>query len=301
MAQFKPKVPIERILDIVKSLYLSEKLKVSTLSKKYSVSERTIRRNLQTIQKIIPLVNRRGIYSLDSKKLQHSRDILQRNLLSSFALNADILLDCLDKEREKGEKITFSIDYNHLPKLLAERVMASIEKECKAEFIYQKPTGRTRRVVSPIKFFIEKERWYLLAKDDKDGVVKTFYFGKIFEFKSLDGVAVTLTEEDIAEANSKMSVWSDSRKAQYLVRVYVKPQVAEYFLDGHLHKSQVIYDEHCDGGLEVHYTITHKMEILPKIKSYVPHLFVLEPKWLREELIEDLEYYRDESSRIVDI
>ena len=45
MAEFKSKIPIERILDIVKSLYVHNEVKVSLLSKKYNVCERTIRRN----------------------------------------------------------------------------------------------------------------------------------------------------------------------------------------------------------------------------------------------------------------
>ena len=301
MAEFKSKIPIERILDIVKSLYASEELKVSTLSEKYNVCEKTIRRDLQKIKTTIPLVNKRGLYSLDTQKLHTSNNTFQQNLLSAFASNADLLLDCFDKTNLNDEKIAFAVEYNHLPKKLAKGVMECIEKECKAEFVYKKPESSSRRVVSPIKFYTERERWYLLAKDDKDGVVKTFYFGKIFEFKALKQVSVTLTKEDIEEANNKKSVWSDSRNAQYLVRVYVKPQVAEYFLDGKLHKSQVLHERHHDGGLEVHYTITHKMEILPKIKGYIPHLFVLEPKWLWEEIMRDLEYYKDEDYRVRDI
>ena len=93
MAEFKSKIPIERILDIVKSLYASEELKVSTLSQKYNVCEKTIRRNFKTIQTTIPLINKRGVYSLDIKKLQHSQNNLHINLLSAFASNVDLPLE----------------------------------------------------------------------------------------------------------------------------------------------------------------------------------------------------------------
>ena len=182
MAEFKSKIPTERILDIVKSLYASEELKVSTLSQKYNVCERTIRRNFKTIQTKIPLINQRGLYTLDTQKLHPSNNTLQQNLLSAFASNADLLLECFDKTNLNDEKIAFAVEYNHLPKKLAKGVMECIEKACKAEFLYKKPTSSSRRVVSPIKFYTEKERWYLLAKDDKDGVVKTFYFGKLFDY-----------------------------------------------------------------------------------------------------------------------
>jgi len=294
MPYFNTKILIERILNIVKSLYASEELKVSDLSNKYDVCEKTIRRNLQAINEVIPLVNKRGIYSLDAKKLQHSHNNLQVNLISAFASNANILLDCFDKENLNQEKITFSMEYNHLPQKLAEYILECIEQGCKMEFVYKKPTNSSRRVVSPIKLYNAKERWYIIAKDDKDNKVKNFYFGKIFEFKALFDSPVTLTQKDIDEANNKISIWSDSSKKEVLVKLYVKPKIAEYILDGKLHKSQRIVDEHCDGGLEVHYKITHKLEILPRLMAYFPYIYILEPQWLKDELKQDLEIYQKE-------
>ena len=37
--------------------------------------------------------------------------------------------------------------------------------------------------------------------------------------------------------------------------------------------------------------ITHEMEILPLVKYWIPHLHVLEPIWLRDEIKSDLEDY----------
>ena len=298
MPYSQSKEQLFRILKIVKRLYALEELEVSQLSIDYSVCTKTIRRNLQIIADIIPLQKSKSIYSLDSKQLAHTHNDLQFNLLSAFASNANILLDCFDKENLNEDKIAFAIEFNHLSKQLGEGIMRAIEKGCKCQFLYKKSDSSSTRIVSPIKFYNSKERWYLIAKDDKDAKIKTFYFGKIYTFTALTDVATTLTSNDIKEANEKQSIWSDSHNAEVLVKVYVKPQIAEYILDGTLHKSQVIHDEHYDGGLEVHYTITHKMEILPQIKSYVPHIYVLEPKWLHDELMRDLEFYRDEDSKM---
>jgi len=37
--------------------------------------------------------------------------------------------------------------------------------------------------------------------------------------------------------------------------------------------------------------ITHEMEILPIIKYWIPHLQVLEPKWIKDIIKNDLEKY----------
>jgi len=287
-----PKSPIRRILSIVKYLYLSKSLKVTDLSKEYSVSEKTIRRDFKKIGESLPISNKRGIYSLDIEKLFSLS--LNYSLLSAFASNADIVFDCFEKSNLTQEKIAFAIEFNHLPKKLAEDLWSCIDNGYKGTFIYKKPKESTRRIVSPIKFYSEKERWYLIAKDDKDNIVKTFYFGKIFDFKALVDTPVSLTQKDIDEANSKVSVWSDSTKEEWLVKLYVKPKIAEFILDGKLHKSQKIVDIHCDGGLEVHYHITHKLEILPRLMSYFPYIHIIEPQWLRDELKQDLETYQKE-------
>ena len=151
MPYFNTKILIERILNIVKSLYASEELKVSDFSNKHDVCEKTIRRNLQAINEVIPLVNKRGLYSLDIKKLQHFHNNLQVNLISAFASNANILLDCFDKENLNQEKITFSMEYNHLPQKLAEHILECIEQGYKMEFVYKKTKSSSRRLVSPIK------------------------------------------------------------------------------------------------------------------------------------------------------
>jgi predicted DNA-binding transcriptional regulator YafY len=298
MLYSQSKEQLSRILKIVKRLYALEELQISQLSIDYVVCTKTIQRDLQKIAKIIPLQKRKSIYLLDSKQIAHPHNDFQFNLLSAFASNANILLDCFDKENLNEDKIAFGIEFNHLSKRLGEGMMKAIDIGCKCQFLYKKSDSSSTRIVSPIKFYNSKERWYLIAKDDKDTKIKSFYFGKIYDFTALTDVSISLTQNDIKEANEKQSIWSDSHNAEELVRVYVQPHIAEYILDGSLHKSQLIYDEHYDGGLEVHYTITHKMEILPQIKSYVPHIYVLEPKWLHDELMRDLEFYRDENLKM---
>ena len=40
--------------------------------------------------------------------------------------------------------------------------------------------------------------------------------------------------------------------------------------------------------------ITHEMEILPIIKYWIPHLRVIEPKWIDEMIRKDLREYIEE-------
>jgi len=118
MPYSQSKEQLFRILKIVKRLYALEELKISQLAIDYAVCTKTIRRDLQNIAKIIPLQKRKTIYSIESKQQTHSHNDFQFNLLSAFASNADVLLECFDKENRNEDKIAFAMEFNHLSKQL---------------------------------------------------------------------------------------------------------------------------------------------------------------------------------------
>ncbi len=43
--------------------------------------------------------------------------------------------------------------------------------------------------------------------------------------------------------------------------------------------------------MEFSVTITHKMEILPIVKYWIPHLHVLEPEWIKDILVGDVDEF----------
>ena len=297
MAYQKQKTPIPRILDIVRRLYVGERLSAGVVSVEYGVSSRTIHRDMLKIAQSIPLQNSNGIWSLDRSALSKGEDDLNHILLSSFARHLEIEVECLERSNLSSEKISFAVEYKSLPKKLGEALAVSILSEEQCSFEYVKPEGSSKRVVDPIKIYTENGRWYLIARDYKDDGIKYFNLEKIRNFKRVKEKQ-QLTPEMVAQANSMKSIWSSTGKETCRVVLYVKPEIAEYIKDIKLHKSQTIEDEHYDGGLEVHCEITHKLELLPQIKYWLPRVHIIEPKWLWEELMGDLEVYRDEDEKI---
>ena len=55
--------------------------------------------------------------------------------------------------------------------------------------------------------------------------------------------------------------------------------------------TQSILSLNNDGSMEFGVKITHEMEILPLIKYWIPCLDILEPKWIKDMIIEDLTRY----------
>jgi len=287
-----------RLLHIVKRLYAFEELQGSLVAQEYGVSSRTLLRDMNKISMLIPLRNKQGKWSLDANALDEDKNHLNHMLLSSFAQNIHIELSCLEKSNISSSQVAFAIDYNKLPKILGEQIVDALQKEVKCSFLYVKSAGSSQRVVDPIKLYTQDESWYLIARDYKDDGVKTFLLSKIEHFSLLDK-PTTLTDAMLKEADKIInSVWHSSKSNEVTVKLYIKPSMAHYIEEKKLHKTQTIVDRHYDQGLEVHCTITHKLEILPGIKSWLPHIYILEPRWLREELICDLEYYRVEDLKM---
>jgi predicted DNA-binding transcriptional regulator YafY len=288
-----------RILDLVKRLCTHEVLHVSKISKTYNVSSRTLSRDMQKIAKVFPLENNHGKWRLHKEHFYTFTNNLNHTLISSFAKNIDIEIACLDKSNSSMHEVEFAIEYHKLPKELGEKIIDALHKEVQCSFTYVKSTKSTsQRQVDPIRLYTEKSRWYLIARDYKDDKVKTFLLSNIQQFK-ITKKSITLTKAMQIEADNIKNVWSSGLDKKTLVKLHVKPKASPYIEDIKLHHTQEIIDRHYDGGLEVHCTITHKLEILPSIKSWLPHVHIIEPKWLEEDLMKDLDSYRDENKKVV--
>ncbi len=297
MAYLKQKLPIQRLLHIVKRLYAFEKLENKVLSRDYDVSSRTIYRDMEKISEMIPIRSDSGIWQLSIENRFSGDNHFHQTLLGSFARSLEIDIKCFEKSNISKENVVYAIEYKHLPKKLGEQILHCIQAEEQCTFSYAKGRVVMQRQVDPIKIYTENSRWYVIAKDYKDDKVKYFNLAKIKNFKHLEGQSCTLTKKMLEEADRMKSIWSSTGEEEITVKLYVKPEISPYIRDIKLHKSQTLFDEHHDGGLEVHCIITHKLELLPQIKYWLPRVHILEPKWLREELISEIEFYRDEDNR----
>ncbi|MGX2971771.1 WYL domain-containing protein [Helicobacter sp. T3_23-1059] len=81
----------------------------------------------------------------------------------------------------------------------------------------------------------------------------------------------------------------------YPIQLFINKEVAKYFLRKPL-KGQQNLGINPDGSLEITLNITNKMEIIPLILYYIPHIKVLEPQHLRESIKEIVQQYLSEIS-----
>ena len=291
--QYKHKIPIDRILGIVKRLYGFEVINTKDASIDYEVSARTITRDFKSISKTIPIKNHNGNYSLDTSGQHPLGDELNYHLVSSFAHDMKIKASCIDKSNFSKDIVSFAVKYEKLPKELGLKILNAIKRSKKITFDYKKSKDDiTSRSVSPVKIFIDNPSgvWYLVAIDDKDNGVKKFNLSKIKNFKE-SGTSFTLSDEAQKEADGIKTVWHSSNHETFTIKLYIEKEAAVYFNDIKLHHTQTIEQIDMDGGIEISCQVTNKMEIIPAIKSWMPHIFILEPNWLRDEIMNDIEKY----------
>ena len=75
------------------------------------------------------------------------------------------------------------------------------------------------------------------------------------------------------------------------VLIKVDKEVARFFKAREFLQSQRIVKELKDGSLEVSFEISHDEDVDNVIKSWLPHVEILEPKRFRDKLTAELENY----------
>jgi len=290
---------IIRLIETAKLFYRGETLSLEYLTDRFDKSSRTIRRDIKLLEMHLPLLKEKEGWHLDFQSLDLvSSDALSQTLLHSFAANAQLQTPCFDHNTHHKEKVTFAIRYNDLPKITGEKIIEAFAKGVRCQIDYQKPDqSRSQRVVDPIRLFSDKGIWYLIVRDYKDDEIKFFRLDRMRDFILLEE-PTTLTQAMQDEAKAKAHIWQSGGEGSEVL-LYIKPEAAGYFKASKLlHPTQTITNTHEDGGIEVTCTITHKLELLPAIKSWIPHIFIISPSWLWDELQKELQHYQHEDSQI---
>jgi len=132
--------------------------------------------------------------------------------------------------------------------------------------------------------------WYLLAKDREDDKVKIFRLSDIRKISPTGEYHHTSHSyiEEVLE-NVHSAFFKDGNSFNVTIKVY--PEVAIYFKNRDFLESQEILSEESDGSLVVKFEVSHDEDIDNIIKSWLPHIEVLEPKRYREKILQELKNY----------
>ncbi|HIP59085.1 MAG TPA: WYL domain-containing protein [Campylobacterales bacterium] len=150
--------------------------------------------------------------------------------------------------------------------------------------------------VKPIKIVYAKNNWYLatiISEEDKHGYGFTF-----LRINHIIGVSMETQnfQEDISALKfleNFQTLFEEYRGKSYTVNLLAKKEIAVFFKQKKYLKSQSIVDTQEDGSLLLSFRIDNSLEIMPLIKQWLPHLIVVQPQTLKEEIDKILHQYLD--------
>ena len=291
---------LTRLTGILSKLNDGEALSVTVLAEEFNVSTKTIQRDFNERLVKFP------IYQENKKwKMQDGFRVEKTK-----SLEDEIVLDIIEKITEsiggkfstKAHRLLSKIkneDFNPIyTKLNIEDIsdrFADIQiletairekKEVKCSYDDERYDIYTT-TIQPLKIVNFEGFWYLIAL--RDDMLKKYYLKNISNPKITNVIFEADNELDTLLDNS-ISVWFQKDEEPFEVKLFADKSAAKYFKRRPL-PTQQIESIHTDGTMEFNVKITHEMEILPIAKYWIPHLFVIEPEWIKEIIQEDLAGY----------
>lgn len=291
---------VYRLAQILVKLNQGEKLDPQSLADEFGVTVRTIQRDLNLRFAYLPMQKTDGKYHLDAAFLGKltTKDVERFASLAGIrglfpSLNDDFLQDIFDSRMQSA----LLVKGHHYEDLVGkEKQFRLLEKAIVARhqvtFDYEKPEGmKSYTAISPYKLINHKGIWYLAALDgDK---LKAFSFTKMGSLRSL-GVEFKWDPEIEKQLESEDGIWLSDEKQEVVLKI--DREIAGYFKRRQLIANQVIEKELEDGGLIVSSKIRHPNQLLPIVRYWIPHIRIISPEPLQQDVERSLADYLARSS-----
>ena len=253
---------------------------------------RTIQRDLNEILAFNGAVKKGRLWSVDKSEFDPNDesqivlsvlDKMAKNVGAEFYSKAHGLLKGISEGL--NHPIFVSLSAEKLEKKdieLIENLESVIASRNEIELLYFSKTHR----LSPIKIALFDGFWYLLAMAGEK--LKKFHLKSITEIKILPS-KFKIDESLENRIKSANSAWFDPEKS-FIVRLWIDKVVKKYFERKPLPNQQIMCENE-DGSIEIEVQVTHIMEIKPLVFYYLPHIKVIEPSSLTDDILAEMEGY----------
>ena len=289
----------DRLANILTKLNMGYQLSIKELASEFGVSTRTISRDFDRINTYLPLLqdNENKKFYLDLNYLgkiapKDIRNFAQLSGISHLypSLDMSFLRELLDSRAHqiysaKGYSFEDASQFKELFKVLGK----AIQEQRQIGFIYK---GEPR-LVQPYRLIHHHGSWYLAAvrKDQ----LRTYRISHIQLMHATHEYPQFIPDQDIVKVvEDDDSIWFGQDKQEIILSI--DSQVAFYFKQRSILPEQQIVRELGDGGLLVSSKINHDMQLLPLIRFWIPHLKIVNPERLQDEMEKGLKEYLERRS-----
>jgi len=292
---------MQRILTILNRLYLGEALSVKELAEEFGTSDRTIQRyfNSYLIPAGFPLTKKGRRWVLE-KEVELGVDKEAQTAfetIESMAKESGIY----EKMHPYLERLKLSTKNNpFFTKLNIENIDEGLKlfttlehaiKENKELVIHYHSQGSTKKLtIQPLKIVNFEGYWYLMAITIYDETLKKFHIKSIENIEQTNS-SFTPDKTLLEKLENAVNIWYDPYEESIEVRLLADKTAARYLKRLPISKTQTIEGKDSDGSVEYIINVTHLMEIKNIIKWWMPHIIVLEPQELVDEILEEIKTF----------
>ncbi len=285
----------ERLATLVVMLHHGEKLDLKELAKKFNISERTLSRDVDRLRAAhlsIELDEEQKYYLVGGSsnigfKQADINDFVQ--LSGIQGLYPSVKASSLKKLFKGREQAIYEAkgyayeDASKLEKLLA-MLSEAIEKNQQIAFLY----NGEPRVVEPYRLIHHHGSWYLAAV--RKGKLLTYRVSRIARSYQQHELSTFEPNPDILkQLEDEDSIWFGQEKSEVILKVHA--DVVLHFMQRQLLPEQELVKTLEDGGILVSSKISHAMQLLPLVRYWIPHVEIISPEHLQNELEVGLKGY----------
>ena len=208
--------------------------------------------------------------------------------VSDFDITTDNLLKKLLKPNLNNP---YFMKYEDIEDLdIDSKIIQTIEDAIEYSNIIEINTKNGSKIVEAYKVVNYGGIWYLFARDTKDSKVKTFMISKI-KSVNLTSEKYTFPKHVIEQMLQKAHSPYYQDGNTYNVKVKVDSEISHFFEQKEFLQSQEIEEKLEDGSLIINFEISHDEDIDNIIKSWLPHIEIIEPIRFIDKLKNELKEY----------
>lgn len=268
---------MQRVESILQRLNMGDKLSVKALAFEFDCSTKTIQRD---INERIPRLSK--CLGVNFEPTRDGKLIKLKNNATFSTFSSDMKL--LLSGNEKSHLFTNLSTENMAQQTdVMQTIEATMLSNLMVEFDYKTNKNTLNVLLNPLKLICFDGFWYLLGQAVENGAIKKYYVKNIANIRALGKAPIKPKNID-KKIQRAINVWFDANAKEFEVRLYAEKAIAEYFMRMPISTTQTLITKDSDGGIELSIMATHENEIIPVIFKWMPSLFVLSPKTLKDKI-----------------
>ena len=285
----------DRLATMLVMLDNGESLNLKELAIKFEVSERTLARDISRLKSakldlgLVSDLEGEQKYRTTNKVFK-LKDIQKFAKISgAYGVYPELKPSFLKKLLADDQQGVYEAkgyayeDASKLEKLLA-MLSEAIEKNQQIGFLY----NAEPRVVEPYRLIHHHGSWYLAAV--RKGKLLTYRVSRITRSYQQHELSTFKPNPDILkQLEDEDSIWFGQEKSEVILKVHA--DVVLHFMQRQLFPEQELVKTLEDGGILVSSKISHAMQLLPLVRYWIPHVEIISPKHLQDELEAGLKWY----------